>query len=202
MNPWKWPLGTKAGISLVLVYVAFTSAAWRLFPTSYSPFENWISDLGNSEYNPTGHILFNLGCVATGILGALFIFSLRAWRTGSQRQDGLLRLAQYLGALGSGLLVLVGVFSEDYPPYHGIFSVAFFATFGVFILIFVPAVFPHPKFIRLVGVFGYAALAIDIVLGAISREPILEWATVSGFLLFVGLLSVNMLRIDAAPQAR
>ena len=192
MNPGKWPLGTKVGLALIVVYCAFTFSAWRLFPTFYCPFENWISDLGNSDYNPRGSIFFNLGCIIAGLLGILFIYSLREWLTGNHRQDRMLRLSQYIGIVGSVFLVLVGGFSEDYPPYHGIFSVAFFATFGIFILMFVPTVFSHPKFIKPIGVFGFAAVVIDVILGVVSREPILEWITVAGFLLFVGLLSINI----------
>ena len=196
MNPRKWPPGTRVGLALIAIYCSFTFTAWRLFPTFYCPFENWISDLGNSDYNPRGSIFFNLGCIITGLLGTLFIFSLRGWLTGNRRPDRMLRLSQYVGFVGSGFLVLVGVFSEDYPPYHGIFSVAFFATFGIFILMFVPVVFSHPKFIRSIGVFGFVAVVIDLVLGIVSRQPILEWITVAGFLMFVGLLSVNTLRIQ------
>ncbi|MEM2118021.1 MAG: hypothetical protein QW386_03255 [Candidatus Bathyarchaeia archaeon] len=72
MNPSKWPMSCIAGIAVIVLYCIFTFSSWALFPTPYNPVDNWLSDLGNSNYNPSGAILYNIGCVLTGI--ALFPF--------------------------------------------------------------------------------------------------------------------------------
>jgi len=195
-----WPLGCKAGISLIVVYLAFTFSSWALFPTPYSPVDNWLSDLGNYEYNPDGAILYNLGCVLTGAAGILFVWGLRVWHTEDRVRTLVIKAAQALGLAACVFLVCIGIFSEDFPPYHGIFSVAFFLTFGVFILVFVPSVFTHPRFMKFVGIFGIVSLGIDISFGAVYGEPIMEWTTVFGFLILVGLLVFNILRIQAPAK--
>jgi hypothetical membrane protein len=63
----KWPLSSVAGATVIVLYCAFTFSSWALFPTAYNPITNWLSDLGNSSYNPRGAILYNLGCIFTGI---------------------------------------------------------------------------------------------------------------------------------------
>jgi len=66
----KCPIGSFAGIAVIVLYCVFTFSSWALYPTAYSPVTNWLSDLGNSTNNPHGAILYNLGCILTGI--ALF----------------------------------------------------------------------------------------------------------------------------------
>ncbi|MCU0852781.1 MAG: DUF998 domain-containing protein [Thermoplasmata archaeon] len=195
MDPRTWPLGCKAGVALIVIYLAFTLSSWALFPTPYGPKDNWLSDLGNYEYNPDGALLYNLGCILTGAAGIIFVWGLRVWWTEERARTLAIKAAQALGLAACVFLICIGIFSEDFPPYHGIFSVAFFLTFGVFILVFIPSVFTHPLFMKPVGAFGLASLAIDISFGAVSGEPIMEWTTVFGFLALVGLLVLNILRM-------
>jgi hypothetical membrane protein len=190
-----WPLGCRAGVALIAIYLAFTLSSWALFPTPYSPMDNWLSDLGNYEYNPDGALLYNLGCILTGAAGIIFVWGLRVWWTEERARTLAIRAAQVLGLAACVFLICIGIFSEDFPPYHGIFSVAFFLTFGIFILVFIPSVFTHPLFMKPVGAFGIVSLAIDISFGAIYGEPIMEWTTVFGFLVLVGLLVWNILRM-------
>ena len=193
----SWPLGCKAGVALIVVYLVFTFSSWALFPTPYSPVDNWLSDLGNYEYNPDGAILYNLGCILTGAAGTLFVWGLKVWHTEERARTLVIKAAQGLGLLACVFLICIGIFSEDFPPYHGIFSVAFFLTFGLFILVFIPSVFTHPRFMKPVGIFGILSLGIDISFGAVYGEPIMEWTTVFGFLILVGLLVYNILRMQS-----
>lgn len=197
----SWPLGCKAGVTLIVVYLVFTFSSWALFPTPYSPVDNWLSDLGNYEYNPDGAVLYNLGCIITGIAGILFVWALKVWYTEERTRTLVVKAAQALGLVACGFLICIGIFSEDFPPYHGIFSVAFFVTFGLFIFVFVPSVFTHPRFMKPVGIFGVVSLGIDISFGAVYGEPIMEWTTVFGFLILVGLLVYNILRIQTPAKS-
>jgi len=63
----KWPINSVAGAAVIVLYCVLTSSSWALLPTTYNPITNWLSDLGNSSYNPTGAIFYNLGCILTGI---------------------------------------------------------------------------------------------------------------------------------------
>ena len=44
----KWQISTVAGIVVIALYRVFTFLSWTLYPTTYSPTKNWLSDLGNS----------------------------------------------------------------------------------------------------------------------------------------------------------
>lgn len=62
------------GFTATTVYLICTTVAYFNFPLAYSPFANWLSDLGNPIINPTGAFSYNLGCVLTGL--CLMFFSL------------------------------------------------------------------------------------------------------------------------------
>jgi len=63
----KWPMSSVAGMTVIILYCVFTFSSLVLFPTAHNPITNWLSDVGNSLYNPRGVILYNLGCILTGI---------------------------------------------------------------------------------------------------------------------------------------
>jgi hypothetical membrane protein len=77
----KLPISSMAGIAVIILYCVFTFSSWALFSTTYSPVTNWLSDLGNSSpmYNPRGAILFDLGCILTGIALFPFFIGLYEW---------------------------------------------------------------------------------------------------------------------------
>src|SRR5512143_1008113 len=52
-----------------VTYVTFTFLACELHPLPVSPFENWLSDLGDPIVNPAGAIFYNIGVM----LSALFL---------------------------------------------------------------------------------------------------------------------------------
>ena len=63
----KWPISSLSGVAVIALYCFFTFSSWALYATPYSPVTNWLRGLGNSAYNTTGAILYNLGCIFTGI---------------------------------------------------------------------------------------------------------------------------------------
>ena len=56
-----------AGITAILLYMVFSLIAFLYFPTAYSPFANWLSDLGNPTKNPSGAIFYKLSGILTSI---------------------------------------------------------------------------------------------------------------------------------------
>lgn len=86
-----------------------------------SPWFTWrnnaISDLGVHEVAP----IFNISLIVCGILCAIFAAGM------------IMRLKSYVGKAGFVLMLMasislvgIGIFTENYSPYHFIFSVAFF----------------------------------------------------------------------------
>ncbi|MBD3339254.1 MAG: hypothetical protein GF353_09095 [Candidatus Lokiarchaeota archaeon] len=75
----KYKILCLLGVSVILIYCLMTFISVSLFPSSFSPVDNWLSDLGNSSYNPNGAIFYNLGCILTGIALFPFFGSMVVW---------------------------------------------------------------------------------------------------------------------------
>jgi hypothetical protein len=68
----KWPLTGIAGIAAILLFNLFTLASIALFPAQFTPTKYWTADLGSSDLNPSGALIYNLGHNLMGL--ALFPF--------------------------------------------------------------------------------------------------------------------------------
>jgi hypothetical membrane protein len=196
----KWPVSSIAGIAVIVLYCIFTFSSWGLFPTSYSPANNWLSDLGNSTKNPHGAILYNLGCILTGIALFPFFIGIYKWYTTERWRKASLMITQAIGLGSAFSLIMIGVFSEDSGNLHVLWSNIYFAL-NLIVLILVGAVlFTHPRVIK--AICGYAFIVAIINLGFVlfSSTPILEWFTVFTALGYAGLLSYNTAKIQPESQ--
>jgi hypothetical membrane protein len=91
---------------------------------------------------------------------------------------------------------MIGVFSEDQGSPHMVASSTFFIlNFIVLIIVNLTLLF-HTKFWKIIAVYGlsidFLTLGFEVVIGG----PLVEWFTVFGSLLFVGVLSLNALTRD------
>ncbi|MDH7557766.1 MAG: DUF998 domain-containing protein [Candidatus Bathyarchaeota archaeon] len=185
-----------AGIAVIVLYCVFTFSSWALFPTPYNPVDNWLSDLGNSSYNPSGAILYNLGCVLTGIALFPFFGGLYKWYTDKKWRKTLLIGTQIVGFLAALSLIMIGVFSEDYGSLHSLWSsIFFFLNLTVLVLLGV-ALFTHPKYMKPIAFYGFIVAAINLLFVLVYRNPIFEWFTVFTALGYVGLLVYNMFKAE------
>jgi hypothetical membrane protein len=190
----KWPISSFAGIAVIVLYCVFTFSSWALYPTAYSPVTNWLSDLGNSTYNPNGAILYNAGCILTGIALFLFFIGLYKWYADEKRFRTPLLVAQAVGCMTAFSLIMIGVFSEDSGWPHHLWSQVFFIL-NLAILIQIGSIlFTHPRYIRAIAYYGYVVAAINLMLLLLPNMPLLEWFTVFTALGYVSLLSYNMAR--------
>src|SRR5579872_3274780 len=125
MKTWPVAWGTRLlGPSAVAWYLLFTALSWIAYPGAYGPWNNnWLSDLGNRQLNPSGAGLYAVGCVGTGILVAGFYLGLASWRrSGSRVQRGLLLFVQVAGLIGALSIVMSAVFSIDQFAAHQFWS--------------------------------------------------------------------------------
>lgn len=196
-NHLKWPISCMAGIMVIAFFCAFTFTSWTLYPTSYSPVENWLSDLGNSKYNPNGAILYNAGCVLTGIALFPFFAGLYKWYTEEKWRKISLTLTQTLGSLAAFSLMMIGVFSEDYGKIHGQWSAVFFVLILIVLILLGVSLFTHPNYIRWIAYYGFVVAIINLLfLLVYYSTPLLEWFTVFTALGYVGLLVYNMFKAE------
>jgi hypothetical membrane protein len=192
-NSVKQPIGSLAGGAVIVLYCAFTFASWALYPKAYGPVTNWLSDLGNSAYNPRGAILYNLGCILTGIALFPFFVGLHEWYKDEKRFRAGLIVTQAVGCVTAFSLIMIGVFSEDSGWLHSLWSRVFFALNLVVLIQLGSFLFTHPRYRRTIAYYGFIVAAIDVTFIFLDI-PLLEWFTVFTALGYVGLRAYNMLQ--------
>ena len=122
----KWLISVIPGILVIGFFYTFTFISLAFYPSPFNPVNNWLSDLGNSSYNPNGAFLFNLGCILTG--SALFLFYLNMYKF--YREEIYHKIAvisiQILGFCSAFALIMLGVYSQEFSGPHMIWAGAFF----------------------------------------------------------------------------
>ena len=190
----KWAVLPIAGILVILFYCAFTLTSIVLFPRPVSPMNDWLSDLGNSSYNPQGAIFYNVGCVLTGLALFPFFAGLYYWYTDEKWRKPLIMITQAVGFIAAFALMMIGVFSEDAGAIHHLWSLAFF-VFNLLVLILANvSLMTHRKFIRPIGYYGFIVAVINLLFVGLAYTSILEWFTVFTALGYVAFLSYNVFR--------
>lgn len=193
--PRKWPISVVSGIFVIVIFWTFVFISMVHYPTTYNPFNNWMSNLGNSKLNPDGAIFFNLGCIICGIAMFPFFIGLYEWYIGGKRNRNLTIGTQISGFYCAFAMIMLGVFPEDYLVIHIFWAISLFAT-SFFTFVFPSIALYRYKFTRNVAIFGYSAAAVNFVLW-IFIFPIMEWVTISLSFLFIGVIIQSMQkRID------
>ncbi len=195
----KWPLIRIAGYAANVLYCTFTAISISLFPAPYSPLNNFLSQLGNSNLNPMGAIFYNLAAILTGLAGILFYIGLYQWyfkKTGSK----LLQVALVVGFINALAIIMIGIFSESVNyTQHVFWSFLIFITFVPILIIVNKVLLTIPEHNRAISYYGFIVALIDIILlvavtsmfmgYGIGIGAIMEWLSVFSYLGWVGMLA-------------
>jgi len=165
--------------------------AYILFPGPFSMFNNTASTLGNHSLNPNGAILFRLSNIIGGALLFPFFIGLYQWKREDKWSKIFLSLTIILGCFMAFADIMVGIFSQEYRPYHlmwaeVLFLLSFFTTIlgGLFLL-------KHPDSIKPIVFFNFLVAASHLTLifylthGIIIVEWIVIFASLSNIILLV-----------------
>jgi hypothetical membrane protein len=193
----KWPILCIAGIFVIIFYCVFTFTSIALFPTAFSPIDNWLSDLGNSSFNPSGAVFYNVGCILTGLALIPFFAGLYKWYTKERLRKVMVMVTQAVGFFSGFALIMIGVFSEDSMAQHVFWSDVFFALNLIVLILANVSLMTHPKFLKPIAYYGFIVALINLLFIVASNTPVLEWFTVFTALGYVALLSYNTLRLRA-----
>lgn len=196
-------LSFVTGLCAVMCYLAFTLLAYAYYPLPYSPLENWLSDLGNPDLNPSGAHFYNTGIVATAAVLPLFFLGLSRWRMATNRTQRLmLFLTQGFGLLGALAMLLSGLYPINLLALHGFFSMCLFILLGTAFAFSVAALRYHatcPRWLLLVGVF---TALVDIFYGVLHTVYVLEWVTTALLFCYLVLLGNQTRRPASATRDR
>ncbi len=197
-NDLKWQIGSITGSLALIIFLFTTFTALSLFSGPYTPLNNWLSDLGNPNYNPQGAIFFNLGCIITGIFIIPFFIGLSRWKF--DEGGNLLTTAQVMGILSAIFLIMIGIFPETSEPWHWIWSALFFLSLLITLILGNASLWSNPKFMRKVAYYGWLVIAVDLFFIAIYNlhtglpRPLMEWTVVFLSLGWLGAIIYNMVK--------
>jgi len=197
----KWPLIRIAGFATIVLYCTFTAISISLFPDPYSPLNNFLSQLGNSNLNPKGAIFYNLAVILTGLAGIPFYIGLYQWYT-KKTGNKLLQAALAVGFINALAIIMSGIYSESVNySQHVFWSFLIFITFIPILIIVNKTLLTYPEHNKAISYYGFIVAVIDIILLAavasmfmghgIGIGAILEWLSVFSYLGWVGLLAYN-----------
>lgn len=179
-----------------LCYVVFAFLAFSRYPLSYSPMQNWLSDLGNVDINPRGAIFYNTGIITTALLLMVFFLGLSRWKIEKKRiQIIMLRLAQIFGILGSSCMILSGIFPINALEMHRIWSIALYFLLATAFVFLAAALRYHRRVPRWLLLLGFSTAGMVNLTVFLPTAYLLEWITVALFLGYVTLVGFETRRL-------
>jgi hypothetical protein len=194
-------VSTTAGILTILVYLGLTVASYAYHPTAFNPRDNWLSDLGDADQNPSGALLYRLGSGLTGVLLALFFIGLWVVARGrSTRVKVFVLLTQVFGVVGAFALLMSGIFSLGAHASHSLWSVMLYIALGTAMFFCGWTFLYFPRLSRHLSYFAFAVTPIDWVMAVFNRTHFIEWIVVALMLIFVAAVSYRMSRVDSWQQ--
>jgi hypothetical membrane protein len=200
-NTRKIPVSSLVVLIAIVFFCTSLALSIAAFPPGFSPLENWMSDLGNPELNPSGSGYFNLACMITGLFLALFYLGLKTRDCADNSRAGLLTAARAFGVFSGIALAGVGFFPETFSPHHFIVSVLFFLSSTTAIFLATRALQGRPGFGRTAAGAGYLTLAAGLVFSAqmalFDSITIVEWISVLSMLSWAALTGWDLSRMQA-----
>jgi hypothetical membrane protein len=167
-----------------------------LYPGVINPLKDYISYLGDYGRNPIGANWYNLGCIFGGVSIVIFSVGFGIWYTENQIQRLLILITQIAGICDGIMLILVGIFEQG-SELHGTMSSLFFIVNLGFFSFSLLSLFPHPKFFKMIGVFGIIVTFFNLSYSLGLHEifdipnPLIEWTTVFTALGYILFLVIN-----------
>jgi hypothetical membrane protein len=191
----KTSLAAVGGMLVIVLFCIFTLASAVRYPTSFTPMDNWLSDLGAPAKNPTGDVYFNVGCILTGSAMLLVMWGLGVWNGGT-----LLTAGRACGVISAFALMLIGIFVEGTGT-HSILALTFFLFLFFFLVLTNLALRKDPAYNKLWGYYVILAVILDVIFiytfFAYEQAPVWEWLVVFSALLWVVMLSYDTFRLEA-----
>jgi hypothetical membrane protein len=194
----KWAYGSIAGAIGIVVYLLFTLISYILYPKSYSPVTNWLSDLGNPLDSPSGSMVYRVGCILTAVALVIFYVQLRKLNRGDRRMKILLAVAQIAGVFSSFALIMTGIFPfGTETAIHSLWSTVLYIALAFFEAFSATVFLRYTSYPKWIAYYGIAAAAINFIAGAIFNTVVIgEWITVAMFIAYVAIICYHTRLIE------
>ncbi len=198
LNSLKWPLSTISGAAIILIFNIFTLTSIiliLLYPRPFNPFDNYISDLGNSRYNPKGALIFDIGLILGGIAYFPFYIGFYKWYTNDSRNKILLITTQIIGCFLGFIIILLGFFSADYKSEHTFLAGVFFILHPLVLILTGIALYKHSDYIKESSYLFFIAASVNLLF-IFWNVPIIEWITFLAYYSYFNLIAYNAYKVD------
>ena len=208
------PLGTIFGFAFIVFYISFTIIAITQFPRTVSPLDMYLSTLGNADISPDGAIFYSLGVILAGLAEILFFIAIYAHYSQHGRR-WILIIGLIAGIINGISASMSGVYPEHVIEItdltninvseHETWSLLIFFSFIPVLLAFSLAFWKTSETSRWVTLYGFLVCAVDILFLAMAlsdgpTNAIMEWLTVFSYLIWVLLVSLDVLKRSRAKS--
>jgi len=202
------PLGTIFGFAFIVLYISFTIIAIAHFPGTVSPLDMFLSTLGNADISPDGAIFYNLAVILGGIVEFLFFVAIYAHYSQHGRR-WILMIGLIAGFISSFSVIMSGIYPERVIEIidltninvneHETWSYLIFYSMILLLLAFSLAFWGASGTSRWVALYGFLVCTIDVIFLATfltdsHQGAIMEWITVFSYLIWVLLVSLDVLK--------
>lgn len=188
----RWQILSYSGIVAIALYLSLTATSYFYYPKSYSPFTNWLSDLGNPLENPSGAVFYNSAGILTGLTLIPFYVGLYRLNNGERKMRVLLIISQVVGILGAFSFIITAIFPLGVDnEVHGVFSVLLFIWFGLFEAFSSTALRRKPSCPRWVIYTGFTIAVASFLIGVTTFFVdffLGEWITVAMLMIYIIVL--------------
>jgi hypothetical membrane protein len=195
LNPLKLPISSLAAPVGIIIFCAFLAISVARFPSGFSPLDNWISDLGNTNLNPEGAAIFNTGCMIAGIPFIVFYVGLHRWYGPDTWRNLMVGGTQVAGVASGFALMMVGYYPEIFAAEHSLWAGVFFVSTFLALLLANAALFTHLRYSKWTTLIGLAAVAVWAVFiagqAASVGLPVFEWIAVALGLCWMAAVAIN-----------
>jgi hypothetical membrane protein len=180
------------GLAACAGYLVFAILAYLHYPPDYSPWANWLSDLGNPVVNPGGAGLYNAGVILTAVLLVMFFLGLYSWKiNGNRVQMIMLRLTQVFGILGSLSMLMSAVYPISQFSTHAFLSTMLYISLSTAFIFSAAMLRYHRNVPRWLLILGVSTAIIVLMTSIFQDVTVLEWITVFLYLGYVSMLSLE-----------
>ena len=159
----KWPILCYVGIIAVFQYIFFSFLAFLVFPESFDPFNNFLSQLGNYDINPDGAIFYFLAIIFSGILTVLFYWGFYS-HFSEEKPVLVLKVVLILGVANGFSIFMSGIFAESVNyPLHFIFSFSIFFTLLPLLILINVYLWKTQNYTMFISLLGFTVAVIDFI---------------------------------------